>query len=220
MSTYNAPIRDMQFVLKELAGLEQVAQLPGGTVEGRIPLFVRSACMDAVMAVPPDGSKAEYLSAEQRTRCNEQTERDLAYLNTKLPSPGLAPILLKSALSRAFLPTVAHVPATLVAAAMSQLAVLLAAQVSDGRIERKRRLERREVAAARQDGGREERRARRRQAKDEQRTLKADQPLRTDKAAKAARAARASKTSEAQAARVKVTAAAPSSVGTLDSEEE
>ncbi|MBK8522773.1 MAG: acyl-CoA dehydrogenase [Betaproteobacteria bacterium] len=29
MSEYIAPIRDMQFVLKELAGLEQVAQLPG-----------------------------------------------------------------------------------------------------------------------------------------------------------------------------------------------
>ena len=29
MSEYFAPIRDMQFVLKELAGLEQVAQLPG-----------------------------------------------------------------------------------------------------------------------------------------------------------------------------------------------
>ncbi|MEF8766728.1 MAG: acyl-CoA dehydrogenase C-terminal domain-containing protein [Candidatus Accumulibacter phosphatis] len=29
MSEYYAPIRDMQFVLKELAGLEQVAQLPG-----------------------------------------------------------------------------------------------------------------------------------------------------------------------------------------------
>ncbi|TXH14031.1 MAG: acyl-CoA dehydrogenase, partial [Gammaproteobacteria bacterium] len=29
MSQYIAPIRDMQFVLKELAGLEQVSQLPG-----------------------------------------------------------------------------------------------------------------------------------------------------------------------------------------------
>ena len=29
MSEYIAPIRDMQFVLKELAGLEQVAQMPG-----------------------------------------------------------------------------------------------------------------------------------------------------------------------------------------------
>ena len=29
MSTYNAPIRDMQFVMKELAGLDEVAALPG-----------------------------------------------------------------------------------------------------------------------------------------------------------------------------------------------
>ena len=29
MSEYYAPLHDMQFVLKELAGLEQVAQLPG-----------------------------------------------------------------------------------------------------------------------------------------------------------------------------------------------
>jgi hypothetical protein len=29
MSEYFAPIRDMQFVLKELAGLDEVAQLPG-----------------------------------------------------------------------------------------------------------------------------------------------------------------------------------------------
>ena len=29
MSEYRAPIRDMQFVLKELAGLEELAKLPG-----------------------------------------------------------------------------------------------------------------------------------------------------------------------------------------------
>ena len=29
MSEYRAPIRDMQFVLKELAGLDEVIQLPG-----------------------------------------------------------------------------------------------------------------------------------------------------------------------------------------------
>jgi len=29
MSTYRAPLRDMQFVLRELAGVEQIAQLPG-----------------------------------------------------------------------------------------------------------------------------------------------------------------------------------------------
>ena len=29
MSEYVAPIRDMRFVLKELAGVEDVAQLPG-----------------------------------------------------------------------------------------------------------------------------------------------------------------------------------------------
>ena len=29
MSEYKAPIRDMQFVLKELAGLDEIAQLPG-----------------------------------------------------------------------------------------------------------------------------------------------------------------------------------------------
>ena len=29
MSSYNAPIRDMQFVLRELAGLEAVSALPG-----------------------------------------------------------------------------------------------------------------------------------------------------------------------------------------------
>ena len=29
MSNYNAPIKDMQFVLNELAGLDRVAQLPG-----------------------------------------------------------------------------------------------------------------------------------------------------------------------------------------------
>ena len=29
MSDYAAPLKDMQFVLKELAGLDQVARLPG-----------------------------------------------------------------------------------------------------------------------------------------------------------------------------------------------
>jgi hypothetical protein len=29
MSTYRAPLRDMQFVLRELAGLDDVAKLPG-----------------------------------------------------------------------------------------------------------------------------------------------------------------------------------------------
>jgi hypothetical protein len=29
MSTYRAPLRDMQFVLRELAGLEQIGKLPG-----------------------------------------------------------------------------------------------------------------------------------------------------------------------------------------------
>lgn len=29
MSNYNAPIRDMQFVMRELAGLDAVAALPG-----------------------------------------------------------------------------------------------------------------------------------------------------------------------------------------------
>ena len=29
MSAYQAPLKDMKFVLKELAGLEQVAKLPG-----------------------------------------------------------------------------------------------------------------------------------------------------------------------------------------------
>ena len=29
MSNYNAPIRDMQFVMRELAGLDEVTQLPG-----------------------------------------------------------------------------------------------------------------------------------------------------------------------------------------------
>jgi len=29
MSNYSAPIRDMQFVMRELAGLDEVAQLPG-----------------------------------------------------------------------------------------------------------------------------------------------------------------------------------------------
>ncbi len=28
MSNYSAPIRDMQFVMRELAGLDEVAQLP------------------------------------------------------------------------------------------------------------------------------------------------------------------------------------------------
>ena len=29
MSTYRAPLRDMQFVLRELAGIDEVAKLPG-----------------------------------------------------------------------------------------------------------------------------------------------------------------------------------------------
>ena len=29
MSTYSAPLKDMQFVLRELAGLDRVAELPG-----------------------------------------------------------------------------------------------------------------------------------------------------------------------------------------------
>ena len=29
MSTYSAPLKDMQFVLRELAGLDEVAALPG-----------------------------------------------------------------------------------------------------------------------------------------------------------------------------------------------
>ncbi len=29
MSTYRAPLRDMQFVLRELAGIDEIAKLPG-----------------------------------------------------------------------------------------------------------------------------------------------------------------------------------------------
>jgi acyl-CoA dehydrogenase len=29
MSTYRAPLRDMQFVLRELAGIDEIANLPG-----------------------------------------------------------------------------------------------------------------------------------------------------------------------------------------------
>ncbi len=29
MSTYKAPLRDMQFVLRDIAGIEEIAKLPG-----------------------------------------------------------------------------------------------------------------------------------------------------------------------------------------------
>ncbi|MHB8153719.1 MAG: acyl-CoA dehydrogenase N-terminal domain-containing protein, partial [Bacillati bacterium] len=29
MSTYRAPLRDMQFVLRELAGIDEIGKLPG-----------------------------------------------------------------------------------------------------------------------------------------------------------------------------------------------
>jgi alkylation response protein AidB-like acyl-CoA dehydrogenase len=45
MSEYIAPIRDMQFVLKELAGLEQVAQLP--TCEEATPDLVDAVLEEA-----------------------------------------------------------------------------------------------------------------------------------------------------------------------------
>jgi hypothetical protein len=130
------------------AVLSRISEHAGGTVEGRVPLFVRSACMEAVLAMPASGARADYLSAEQRRRCHEMTRRDVDQLNSRLVPPGLPMPSEKPMSERAFLPSVTQVPADSVATAMSQLAVLLAAQVPDGRIERKRRLERTGRAAA------------------------------------------------------------------------
>ena len=47
MSTYQAPLAEMQFVLTELAGLEQVSKLPG----------FEEATPDVAMAILEEASK-------------------------------------------------------------------------------------------------------------------------------------------------------------------
>jgi hypothetical protein len=148
------------------AVLSDVARTPGATVEDRIPLFLRGACMQAVTAAAPAGrSKAEYLSAEQRRRCDAQTAKDLAFLNQHLSGAPLELPAGKPVAERPFLPSIDQVPAATVAAAMAQLAVLLAAQVPDGTVERKRRVQRKAAAAAKSaDGSTKEARRERKKA--------------------------------------------------------
>lgn len=130
------------------AVLAGVAGTPGGTVDDRVPLFVRGACMEAATTAAPAGPKAEYLSAAQRERCDRRTADDLAWLNQHLPGAPLVAPPPRAAAERPFLPDITQVPAATVAAAMSRLAVLLAAQVPDGKVERKRRTDRKAAAAA------------------------------------------------------------------------
>ena len=47
MSTYQAPVADIQFVLTELAGLDQVARLPG----------FEEATPDVALAILEEGAK-------------------------------------------------------------------------------------------------------------------------------------------------------------------
>jgi hypothetical protein len=149
------------------AVLSDIASTPGATVEERIPLFVRGACMQAVTTAAPAGrSKAEYLSADQRRRCDERTVQDLAFLNQHLAGASLALPPGKPVVERPFLPSVEQVPSATVAAAMAQLAVLLAAQVPDGTVERKRRVQRKAAAAAKSaDGSTKDARRERKKAK-------------------------------------------------------
>lgn len=150
------------------AVLSGVARIPGATVEDRIPLFVRGACMDAVMSAAPAGAKAEYLSTAQRERCHARTQSDVDFLNQHLPGAPVPVPALRGAAERPFMPDIEHVPARTVAAAMAQLAALLAAQVPDGRVERQRRLDKRAAAAAKQDGAGKEARRERKQAESPQ----------------------------------------------------
>jgi len=173
------------------AVLSEVAQTPGATVDERVPLFVRGACMRAVAeAAPASRSKVEYLSADQRRRCDERTAADLAFLNQHLPGAELA-LPARPAAERPFLPSVAHVPAATVATAMAKLAVLLAAQVPDGTVERKRRVDRKAAAAARAaDGSAKEARRERKKARKQAETpeQRSDRKARKPKASKTSRA--------------------------------
>ena len=52
MSTYQAPLRDMQFVLKELAGIDDVAKLPGFEEAADWQLRALDDHLDAVFLYP------------------------------------------------------------------------------------------------------------------------------------------------------------------------
>lgn len=143
--------------------------------------------MEAVTAVPASGARADYLSAEQRRRCADLTRRDIEAINARLSVPALRmPTQQSTFADRAFLPSVAQVPSEAVAAAMSRLAILLAAQVPDGKVERKKRLRGRPEAASDDEDS-----ARRRMA-DPQPTAEHEKPSRDEKrAARKARKAQA-----------------------------
>ena len=53
MSTYTAPLKDMQFVLTELAGIDKVAALPG---------YEEAAAdvVEAILEVPPSSRGASW----------------------------------------------------------------------------------------------------------------------------------------------------------------
>ena len=55
MSNYNAPIRDMQFVMRELAGLDEVTQLPGNeevSADLEMPSSRKRTSLQAVSSRP------------------------------------------------------------------------------------------------------------------------------------------------------------------------
>jgi hypothetical protein len=158
---------------------EMLETLAGVKGSRRISTELRTAVRKAAEAAAPEPTRIEYLTEDQRRRCNEATLRDIEQLNRHLVGPTLPTPTLRDGPARAFLPTVAHVPGDVVAKAMASLAWELGSEMGDAKRDRKRqRLEK--VA-----GTKEERRAARVAAGGEARPSHAKAPGKARKRAKA-----------------------------------
>jgi hypothetical protein len=174
----------------------EMAQRSGVSGVRRITSALRSAIRKAAEAAAPEGSRTEYLTAEQRARCNAATRADIEALNRHLPAPGLPMPELREGPARAALPSVAGVPSDVVAAAMAILALELGGDLPDEK--RARKKARNEHVTGSAEARRERRAARRAATADgsasgpatslRRRTGKPDKPDKSDKPAKVRKA--------------------------------
>ena len=77
MSTYHAPLKDMLFVMKELAGLEQVGKLPG----------YEDATVDTVTAILEEAAKDSAPSCLADTDVEARPVRAADLIKHKLLRP-------------------------------------------------------------------------------------------------------------------------------------
>lgn len=172
----------------------------------RITSALRAAIRKAGEEAAPEGSRTEYLSAEQRARCNAATRADIEAINRHLSAPGLALPELSDGPGRSALPSVASVPSELVARAMAILALELGADLPD---EKRARKKARTAEVAGGTEARRERRAARRAAAAAEGgeaaagpslRRRVGKPARPVKAAKAGKVAKAGKAEKAEKA--------------------